>query len=68
MNPAAQAILGIPVKKAVGLPISHLISGYAHTERDYQSAEDDQVEISLGSGSKARDYILFPTTLRIGGG
>lgn len=64
LNPAAQAILAIPVQNAIGRSISNLIPWYTNTDGGSLADEDDQVEISLGNGSKARDYILFPTTLK----
>lgn len=64
MNPAAQALLGVMVKNALGHPISNYIPGYVNLNGNSQTIEESPLELSLGTGSKARDYLLFPTALK----
>ncbi|MCJ7738444.1 MAG: histidine kinase [Anaerolineae bacterium] len=65
LNPAAQAILGVPAKSALGRPIQDLMPPFAKvTGGALQEETSTSTEISLGTGRDARDYVLVTSELK----
>jgi signal transduction histidine kinase len=64
VNPAAERILGASAKYAIGRPVRDLLPAYADLAGDTQVLEPDELEISLGTGSEPRTYVLAGSPLQ----
>jgi PAS domain S-box-containing protein len=65
LNPAAQAILGMSVRSALGRPIQDLLPPYAQVAgRTFEGEASTSTEIRIGTGQDARDYVLVTSELK----
>jgi signal transduction histidine kinase len=64
LNAAAQAILEVPAKRALGRPIQNLLPAYTDLFEDITAAEVGKFEINLGMGADIRYYELETSSLK----
>jgi signal transduction histidine kinase len=64
LNPAAQAILEVTAKRALGQPIQNLLPAYTDLLEEFAVAEVGKFEINLGMGAKIRNYELETCSLK----
>ncbi len=62
-NPAASAILKLPVKRLLGISIQNLLPTFADTARNLQAKGISRGEIELGKGLETRYYQLESSSL-----
>lgn len=61
LNAAAQEILGVPAKRALGRPARDLLPSSASLLADLPGGQPGQAEVSLESNRKVRRYLLEPS-------
>lgn len=64
LNPAAQAILGMPAQRILGRPIRDLLPAGVDTREGGSASGAARAEVSVGTGTDARHYGLAVSALR----
>lgn len=64
LNPAAQGVLGVTEKGALGRPIQDLLSANADLPEEVNARDGTETEVSLGAGRETRYYAVNSSALR----
>lgn len=64
LNPAAETILGVSARQALGRPLQELLPSCANLCENLHTTRLDQAEITLGTGAETRHYILTTSFLK----
>lgn len=62
LNPAAERILGIPTRRAVGVQVTELLPAYP--DKLHDDSGRDEIDLKLGEETASRDYRLSISLLK----